>query len=58
MKSFNFLLAAGCALLAAVSCGIRLWFAYELLALPCFAAVILALPFASFLHEQIGRAHV
>lgn len=51
MKSFNFLLAAGCALLAAVSCGIRLWFAYELLALPCFAAVILALPFASFLHE-------
>ena len=51
MRSFNFLLAAGCALLAAVSCGIRLWFAYELLALPCFAAVILALPFASLLHE-------
>ena len=51
MKSFNFIIASVCATLCAVSCGIRLWLIYGLLALPCYAAVILSLPFSSAMHE-------
>ena len=51
MKSFNFIIASVCATLCALSCGIRLWLIYGLLALPCYAAVILSLPFSSAMHE-------
>lgn len=51
MKSFNFIIALVTALLACVSAGIKLWLAYDLWAIACYAAIILALPVASLMHE-------
>lgn len=51
MKRAYFIFVIFLAALSAVSCGIMLWIAYGLLAIPCYAAIILALPFASLMHE-------
>ena len=51
MKRWSFIWALSLALLACFSCGIKLWFAYDLWAIACYAAIFLALPFASLLHE-------
>ena len=51
MRKANFITALILALLAAFSCGIRLWLDYGLWALACYAAIFLALPFASLMHE-------
>lgn len=51
MKSYNFIVAIILALLGAFSCGIKLWIEYDLWAIACYAAIILALPFSSFMHE-------
>lgn len=51
MKSANFIIALLVAILAAFSCGIRLWLEYDLYALICYAAIFLALPFSSLMHE-------
>ena len=51
MKRSNFIIAIIVALLACFSSGIVLWLEYDLWALACYAAIILALPFASLMHE-------
>lgn len=51
MKSSNFIIALIVALLACFSSGIILWLEYDLWAIACYAAIFLALPFASLLHE-------
>ncbi len=47
----RFVWAAAVALVWAVPCAIRLWLAYDLYALACYAAIVLALPFCSLMHE-------
>ena len=47
----RFIWSAAVALVWAVPCAIRLWLAYDLYALACYAAIILALPFCSLMHE-------
>lgn len=39
------------AVLSAFSCGIKLWLEYELWAIACYAAIFIALPFSSLMHE-------
>ncbi|MDE6585775.1 MAG: TMEM106 family protein [Clostridia bacterium] len=51
MKRWNFILALIVTLIACFACGIKLWLAYDLWAIACYAAIFLALPFASLLHE-------
>ena len=51
MKRWNFWIALVLALLACFSSGIKLWLAYDLWAIACYAAIIIALPFVSLLHE-------
>ena len=51
MKKAYFVLVIFVTLLAAFSGGIRLWLEYDLWAIACYAAMVLALPFASLMHE-------
>lgn len=51
MKRLNFIVALSVGIIAIVPCGILLWLEYGLWAIACYAAIILALPFASLMHE-------
>ena len=51
MKSWSFIGALIAALLACFACGIKLWLEYDLWAIAYYAAIFLALPFSSLLHE-------
>lgn len=51
MKGFYFYVGLVVAVLLCASCGIKLWVEYGLWAIACYAAIVLALPFSSFLHE-------
>lgn len=50
MKKFS-ILALVIAVICAAVCSVKLWFEYELWALLCYAAILFALPFSSFMHE-------
>lgn len=51
MKRAYFVFVILLSLFAAFPCGIKLWIAYDLLAIPCYVAIVLVLPFASLMHE-------